>query len=268
MDKLAMIKKAEVTGILSALIDSNIIKIADERVFGAVVDTITENLSENYDMDEVLQKTAGVLEAAEELLAAKENLEAAIIEESVGEEAMELPEEDLEEEALEGEGEEGDIDLSDLSEEELAALEELSKEAEQYDGDMIKAAMIRHHELILKKEAGVIDEAGFVKEANLIGTGVRAAGGYLKSLRGRLAAPFQRGSDLRKTRVAYKNMTANPGEFKDYAINNIRNQYRANVGDTARAYGVAGAAGTAGLVGLNKLRGGGDQPADPQALYQ
>ncbi len=143
MDKLAQIKIAETRGVVAALIDAGIVKIADENVFGAVTDTIATQLSENYDMDEMLAKTADVLEAAEDLLAAKENLEAAIAEEAA---------EDVDEEAAVAEAMAGEEEEEELSDEDLAVLEELAKEASENGSDFVKTAMIAPTSLFFRKK--------------------------------------------------------------------------------------------------------------------
>jgi len=62
MEKLAMIKQAEVNGVMAALLETELVKVASEEDFDAVTSCITDGLSDDYDMEEVLAKTAEVLD--------------------------------------------------------------------------------------------------------------------------------------------------------------------------------------------------------------
>lgn len=62
MDKVAMIKVAEVNGVLAALAEADLVKIASEEDFGKIAEQIAESLPDQYDMEVVLAKTAEVME--------------------------------------------------------------------------------------------------------------------------------------------------------------------------------------------------------------
>ena len=62
-----MVKQAEVAGVLAGLVDADLIKIASEEDFEVITDVVAENLSNDYDLDEVLAKTAEVFEYLEEV---------------------------------------------------------------------------------------------------------------------------------------------------------------------------------------------------------
>lgn len=68
MEKIAMIKQAEVNGVMAALLETELVKVASEEDFDAVTSCIADSLSDDYDMEEVLAKTAEVMEEYYELL--------------------------------------------------------------------------------------------------------------------------------------------------------------------------------------------------------
>lgn len=72
MDKLAMVKLAEVNGVIAGLVDEDLVKVASEDEFNALCDLVAENLDDEYDMEDVLNKTAEVVELAEALEAEME----------------------------------------------------------------------------------------------------------------------------------------------------------------------------------------------------
>ena len=63
MDKLAAIKMAEVQGVLAALVDAELVKVASEDAFHTLTEVVCENLDKDYDLNEVLSKTAAIIEA-------------------------------------------------------------------------------------------------------------------------------------------------------------------------------------------------------------
>ena len=63
MDKLAAIKMAEVQGVLAALVDAELVKVASEEYFNKLAEVVIENLTDDYDLNEVLEKTAAIIEA-------------------------------------------------------------------------------------------------------------------------------------------------------------------------------------------------------------
>jgi hypothetical protein len=67
MDKLAMVKLAEVNGVLAGLVDEGLIKISSDEEFDALSELVSDNLDDEYDMDDILNKTAEVMQAADEL---------------------------------------------------------------------------------------------------------------------------------------------------------------------------------------------------------
>jgi len=126
MDKVAMVKSAEVRGVLACLVDNELVKVAEEEEFDALAEVVAENLPEEYTLEDVLDVTGKVMEA----------LEGSEEEEEVVEEEEE-PEEVVEEEPV--------------------------KEASEADNRAIMAA---YGELSMAKEAGEITEDEFIKEAN------------------------------------------------------------------------------------------------------
>ena len=60
MDKIAMVKQAEVTGIIAGLVDTGFLKVASDDEFEALTTIVTDNISNEYDLDDVLLKTAEV----------------------------------------------------------------------------------------------------------------------------------------------------------------------------------------------------------------
>ncbi|MCB5270500.1 MAG: hypothetical protein LHW56_01490 [Candidatus Cloacimonetes bacterium] len=62
MDKLAFVKVAEVSGVIASLAENEIVKIASAEDFDAIVDAVAEDLPTQYGMDDVLAKTAEVME--------------------------------------------------------------------------------------------------------------------------------------------------------------------------------------------------------------
>ena len=110
MDKLAAIKMAEVQGVLAALVDAELVKVASEEYFNKLAEVVIENLTDDYDLNEVLEKTAAIIEAVN--------------------------------------------------------AEPMEKEAEELDE--VGQALLYHHELVLKKEAGEVSDEEFRKEAKAI----------------------------------------------------------------------------------------------------
>ena len=62
MDKLAFVKVAEVSGVVASLAENEIVKIASAEDFDAIVDAVASDLPNSYGMDDVLAKTAEVME--------------------------------------------------------------------------------------------------------------------------------------------------------------------------------------------------------------
>jgi hypothetical protein len=75
MDKIAMIKQAEVNGVLAALVEKELVKVADDEDFEALTGAIAGSLSEDYDFEEVMDKTAAVMEEYYELVEGAEGAE-------------------------------------------------------------------------------------------------------------------------------------------------------------------------------------------------
>lgn len=59
MDKIAQIKLAETHGVLAALADTGLLKVASEEDFDFMTEKVAEALGDDYDMDQVISKTAG-----------------------------------------------------------------------------------------------------------------------------------------------------------------------------------------------------------------
>lgn len=66
MDKIAMVKVAEVSGVVAAMAEAELIKIASEEMFDAVVDAVAGSLDNDYDLNAVLAKTAEVMSLIED----------------------------------------------------------------------------------------------------------------------------------------------------------------------------------------------------------
>ena len=62
MDKIAMVKQAEVSGALAALVDEGIVKVASVEDFEGIAQVISENLPEQYDANDFFAKTAEVMD--------------------------------------------------------------------------------------------------------------------------------------------------------------------------------------------------------------
>lgn len=67
MDKLAMVKLAEVNGVIAGLVDEGLVKVASEEEFNALCDLVSDDLDDSYDLEDVLNKTAEIVEVAEAL---------------------------------------------------------------------------------------------------------------------------------------------------------------------------------------------------------
>lgn len=66
MDKIAMVKVAEVSGVVAAMAEAELIKIASEEMFDTVVDAVAGSLDNDYDLNAVLAKTAEVMSLIED----------------------------------------------------------------------------------------------------------------------------------------------------------------------------------------------------------
>jgi hypothetical protein len=64
MDKIAQLKHAEVAGVISGLIDGGYIKVASDEDFEALTGAVANSISNDWDLNEVLDKTAEVMEYA------------------------------------------------------------------------------------------------------------------------------------------------------------------------------------------------------------
>lgn len=63
MDKIAMVKQAEVSGVIAGLVDAEYIKLASAEDFDTVCQIVADNISEkDWTFDEVVEKTAEVME--------------------------------------------------------------------------------------------------------------------------------------------------------------------------------------------------------------
>ena len=66
MDKIASLRLGETQGVLAALYDNGIVKVASDERFDALALLVSENLPEEYGLDDVFSKTAEILEILEE----------------------------------------------------------------------------------------------------------------------------------------------------------------------------------------------------------
>ena len=66
-EKLAMVKHAEIGGVVAALIDAEYIKVADEDTFASLVSEVSERVGDDYTLEGVVEKTAEVVKEAIEL---------------------------------------------------------------------------------------------------------------------------------------------------------------------------------------------------------
>lgn len=63
MDKVAMVKQAEVTGVIAGLVDAEYIKLASAEDFDTVCEVVANNISDkDWTFDEVVEKTAEVMD--------------------------------------------------------------------------------------------------------------------------------------------------------------------------------------------------------------
>jgi hypothetical protein len=150
MDKIAeQVKKAEVNGFVAGLVDTGILKVANDEELAIVADVIAENLPEDYTMEDAMAVAAEVVDALE----GGEGM--------TDEEAAALA-------AAEAEG----------------TGEGMVVEASDKDEVNVTAAMAALGELSMAKEAGDISEEDFKKEAAPIQQMIRS----VKRLPGNLAA--------------------------------------------------------------------------------
>lgn len=66
MDKIAQLKHAEVAGVISGLIDGGYLKLASDQEFEALTDVVAGSVSDQWDLNEVLNKTAEVVSYVED----------------------------------------------------------------------------------------------------------------------------------------------------------------------------------------------------------
>lgn len=66
-EKVAMVKHAEIGGVVAALIDAEYIKVADEEVFADLVGEVSERVGDDYTLESVVEKTAEIVKEAIEL---------------------------------------------------------------------------------------------------------------------------------------------------------------------------------------------------------
>jgi hypothetical protein len=127
MDKIAeVVKMAEVNGFVAGLVDTGILKVANEEEMAVVADVIAENLPEDYTMEDAMAVAAEVVDALEE-----------------------------------GGEEEGEV----LVDDEGMVVEASDKEASDKEEVNVTAVMAAYGELSMAKEAGEISEEEFKKEA-------------------------------------------------------------------------------------------------------
>jgi len=143
-EKLAgLVKIAEINGVMGALLENKIIKIASDEDYEIIAEAVAERLPEDYDVDAML---AVVDEVMDEYAALEDDAaEAAIAEEEAVKEA---------------------------STKEEATKEASDKTAEPTEEDLLAMYGYLH----LSKEAGEITEAQFKKEAGFIGTALGRMG--------------------------------------------------------------------------------------------
>lgn len=80
MDKIAQLKHAEVAGVISGLIDGGYIKLASEQEFEDLTGIVAGSISDNWDLNEVLDKTAEVMDSVDMDKTAKDVLHDALAE--------------------------------------------------------------------------------------------------------------------------------------------------------------------------------------------
>jgi hypothetical protein len=158
MDKVAMVKQAEVNGVIAGLVDGGYVKLASEDDFNMVCEAVAGNVSDEWDFNEVIEKTAAVME---EVNAIYEQIEA----------GAGAPE-DLEKEASTDE-----VDL-------LAAYGKLTlmKQAEEIDDETYQTEATKLQKAMAATKAG----AGKAVDATKAGAG--KALGLLKANKGKVVA--------------------------------------------------------------------------------
>ena len=278
MDKVAMIKSAEVRGVLACLVDNGLVKVANEESFEAIADAVASNLGDDYTLEDVLDNTADVVETAEaidNMTVVERAALAAAIDNMTDEERAALA---------------AAIDEDAAA---AAATPEAEKTAEY------KNLMEQYGELVMAKEAGEITDSYFEKQAlsiqSLLQSGANAARnaytndfsgvsnvmGKAKDI-GRGMARGLTGTTYREANAILKDLNANLANIRRQNMKDpgVRNKLRALLGsqktvvpfvadakkqglkEIAKAYGIlgTGAAGTAGAAyGINRLRNGNAQ---------
>jgi hypothetical protein len=156
MDKVAMVKQAEVNGVIAGLVDGGYVKLASEDDFNMVCEAVAGNVSDEWDFNEVIEKTAAVME---EVNAIYEQIEA---------------------DAGVADGLRKDASETDL----LAAYGELTlkKQAEEIDDETYQAEATKLQKALAATKAG----AGKAVDATKDGAG--KALGMLKANKGKVVA--------------------------------------------------------------------------------
>lgn len=223
MDKLAFVKVAEVSGVVASLAENEIVKIASAEDFDAIVDAVASDLPNSYGMDDVLAKTAEVMEY--------------LYENGYGY--------DMEKEA-------GEFDEQDA----LAYIGELALAKEA--GEISEAQFAKEANKALKAVKNVGRE--FV--AGLKGTKLRqtvqgnkafneAFASRKKNLEDTLSGVFGKGKSKEKAQYAKGRIADIVKGLKDAGIS--KGSLKPGLKQIGKSYGAVGAVG-AGAYGANKLR--------------
>ena len=174
MDKVAMVKQAEVNGVIAGLVDGGYVKLASEDDFNMVCEAVAGNVSDEWDFNEVIEKTAAVME---EVNAIYEQIEA---------------------DAGVADGLRKDASETDL----LAAYGELTlkKQAEEIDDETYQAEATKLQKALAATKAG----AGKAVDATKDGAG--KALGMLKANKGKVVAGVGAGALTAAGLIHGKNM--------------------------------------------------------------
>ena len=161
MEKIAMIKTAEVYGVMSSLVENGAVKVASESAFNSLTSIVANTIpGAEYSLEDVLSKTAEVLD-----------------------EVQDMSEEELAELAAVIEAEEAAQEAEVIPEDLVDADPEMPKEASENENEMDLKA--QYGELAMAKVAGDISDEYFDKEASKILDALKGAKSFVgKGLKG------------------------------------------------------------------------------------
>lgn len=223
----ASIKIAEINGVMGALLETNLVKIASEEDYAVIADAIAERLPEDWDLDTMLQAVDEVMGKYNEIMSAEEGMNV-----EASDDGMPAEAEVGTEQAAPGPG--------DVKAEKAVAE---AKAEGQIDDPSSKLASLGISEsdlyamygnLVMQKEAGDISENQFKKEA-----------ASLKNIMEGIKGFPQKAWDYTK---------AHPGNLRDSASDwyNNTGSLKRQLVDQKKRLAATGTAGDAGTVDIRK----------------